>query len=297
MRGFILNSVISVIVPVFNTAKEKLLRAKLSLDRQDETDFEVVWYDDGSKEETAATLDAFASERHRVYHRPNRGQSEARYQGFLLSRGDYVLFLDSDDYLEPDALSSLLSEAKRTGSRMVIGSYLSHREGKKKGRPWLFRGKKERMDEERFSTRFLHGIKIRGFVWGRLYARSLLEEVYPFPYPNRLFEDACFTLALGFFAKDVSYLPKPIYHYMVGSHDSLTGKANPHRLEDHLYAFMAIKEFLKSHGTEKSLRQFRRSAFWMKWNLLFDARISVRGGLPRREAKRIVKDGVRSLKE
>ena len=88
MRGFILNSVISVIVPVFNTAKEKLLRAKLSLDRQDETDFEVVWYDDGSKEETAATLDAFASERHRVYHRPNRGQSEARYQGFLLSRGD-----------------------------------------------------------------------------------------------------------------------------------------------------------------------------------------------------------------
>ena len=64
MRGFILNSVISVIVPVFNTAKEKLLRAKLSLDRQDETDFEVVWYDDGSKEETASTLDAFASERH-----------------------------------------------------------------------------------------------------------------------------------------------------------------------------------------------------------------------------------------
>ena len=84
---------------------------------------------------------------------------------------------------------------------------------------------------------------------------------------------------------------------MVGSHDSLTGKANPRRLEDHLYAFMAIKEFLKRHGTKKSLRQFRRSAFWMKWNLLFDARISVRGGSPRREAKRIVKDGVRSLKE
>ena len=287
---------ISVIVPVFNTAKEKLLRAKLSLDCQDETDFEVVWYDDGSKEEVASILDGFASEKHHVFHHSNQGLSEARYQGFLRAKGDYILFLDSDDYLEPDALSSLCHEAKRTGSSMVVASYLSHREGKKKGRPWLFRGRNERMDQDRFVAAFLHGIKLRGFVWGRLYARSLLEEVYPFPYPNRLFEDACFTLALGFAAKDVAYLSKPIYHYMIGSQDSLTGKADPHRLEDHLFAFMGIKEFLEKHGTKKSLRQFRRSVFWMEWNLRFDARISVRGGLPRKEAKRIVKEGVRALK-
>ncbi len=296
MRGFILFPVISVIVPVYNTAKEKLLRAKLSLDAQDETDFEVIWYDDGSREETALALDAFVSDRDQVFHRPNHGLSEARYQGFLLSKGDYILFLDSDDYLEPNALSILLSEAKSTGSRMVIASYLSHREGKKKGHPWLFRGKSERLNEDRFLTRYLHNIKIRGFVWGRLYARSLLEEVYPFPYPNRLFEDACFTLALGLAAKDVSYRSKAIYHYMIGSKDSLTGKADPRRVGDHLYAFLSVKEYLERHGTKKSLRQFRRSVFWMKWNLLFDAHISIKGGLPREEARRIVKEGIRALK-
>ena len=103
------NPMFSIIVPVYNTEKE-LERCVRSVTCQSFRDFELILVDDGSKDGSGALCDGFAVEDPRVVaiHQQNSGSSEARNTGIRASKGDYLLFLDSDDlWSEPNALSEL----------------------------------------------------------------------------------------------------------------------------------------------------------------------------------------------
>ena len=96
---------ISVVIPVYNS--QKYLRECIdSVLAQSFADFEVVAVDDGSSDESPAILDEYAAKdsRVKVVHKANGGVSAARNDGFDVVSGDYVLFVDSDDYLAADAL-------------------------------------------------------------------------------------------------------------------------------------------------------------------------------------------------
>ncbi len=98
----------SVIIPVFNS--ERYLRKCLkSIVNQTYKDFEVVIVDDGSTDSSPEILDEFASKdtRIKVYHFKNRGVTKARQIGVLLSRGEYILFVDSDDTINLELLSMI----------------------------------------------------------------------------------------------------------------------------------------------------------------------------------------------
>lgn len=285
---------ISVIVPVYNTAPSSLLRAKKSLDAQTAIDFEVLWVDDGSREETASFLSRFSSKQHRVIRQENRGVYEARWRGLSEARGEWIFFLDADDYLEPDAFARLERARKEKDADLVIASFFEEKEGGTP-RPYPFRGRSETLSRERFAKRFFTGIKIRGFVWGKLYRAELLRAAASFMYPKRLFEDACIAFLTGVSAKRIAYLSAPLYHYVVGNASSLTGEPNPRRLEDHLYAFARLKEWMVGEGEEALLSSFRGKAFILKRNLSFDRRLSVRAGLGKSEAKRLYREGVQAL--
>lgn len=115
---------ISVIIPVFNAAAF-LDRCIGSLRDQTFGDWEAVCVDDGSTDRSAAMLDGFAEldPRIRVIHKENEGVSIARNVALEAARGRYVLFLDSDDFLHPQAMEITFGLAVRDGSDVVAFNY------------------------------------------------------------------------------------------------------------------------------------------------------------------------------
>ncbi len=104
---------ISVIVPVFN-AEKYLQRCIESVIAQIYTNWEMIMVDDGSKDNSAVIIDEALKQDKRIVaiHQANAGAGEARNTGLASATGDYVVFLDSDDYIDKDYFSLLLPKAK-----------------------------------------------------------------------------------------------------------------------------------------------------------------------------------------
>ena len=105
---------ISVIVPIYKVEKY-LRRCVDSILNQSYTDFELLLIDDGSPDGCPQICDEYAQQdtRVRVFHKPNGGLSDARNYGLDRMKGEYVSFIDSDDYVGPDYLTVLVELAKK----------------------------------------------------------------------------------------------------------------------------------------------------------------------------------------
>ena len=112
---------ISVIVPVYK-AEKFLNRCVSSILNQTYTDLELILVDDGSPDESPKMCDEFAraDERVRVIHKKNGGVSTARNAGLDAARGEYIAFVDSDDFLEPDAYEKMMEKAKAYNCDVVM---------------------------------------------------------------------------------------------------------------------------------------------------------------------------------
>lgn len=112
---------VSIIVPVYNT--EPYLRQCLdSVLEQSFSDFELILVDDGSTDSSGAICDGYAAKdcRIRVIHQENAGQGRARNVAMDQAAGKYLIFLDSDDYWLPDTLETLVSEAERNQTQVLV---------------------------------------------------------------------------------------------------------------------------------------------------------------------------------
>ena len=96
---------VSVIVPVYN-GEQYIENNIKSMQDQTYKDIEVIYVDDGSKDNTGEILDDFAAKDNRIHviHKKNGGVSAARNTGIQAATGEYVLFCDSDDEIEPDTI-------------------------------------------------------------------------------------------------------------------------------------------------------------------------------------------------
>lgn len=113
---------ISIIVPVYN-ADEYLDRCLHSILDQEFTSYEVILVDDGSTDASWLICDRYSSTDPRfiTLHQPNKGVSSARNAGINMAQGEYVMFLDADDALLPDALESMVASVN--GEDVVVGGY------------------------------------------------------------------------------------------------------------------------------------------------------------------------------
>ena len=125
---------ISVIVPVYNV-EEYLARCIDSILAQSFTDFELILVDDGSTDSSGVICDEYAEGDSRVHviHQVNKGQAAARNCALDLARGEYVSFIDSDDYVHPEMLCFLTGLAETTNADICIYKYL---EGKDSSYKW-----------------------------------------------------------------------------------------------------------------------------------------------------------------
>lgn len=205
-------SLISVIVPVYKV-EQYLPQCVESLLNQTCPNLEVLLVDDGSPDGCGSLCDGYAERdsRVRVIHKPNGGLSDARNAGIEAARGDYLAFVDGDDWVEPDAYSAMLAAAEQYGAELVCAGRYDEDGQTGAQTLGLCPEREELLPAEEVVRRIFHWAQLDSAAWDKLYARRLFEGIrYPV---GRVCEDVPTTYRLVLRAGSAVLLPRPIYHY------------------------------------------------------------------------------------
>ena len=206
---------ISVIVPIYNV--EAYLRyAMESLFNQTYKDFEVILVDDGSTDDSGKLCDQYASEYDWVsaYHKENGGLSDARNYGVAKAKGEWIVFLDPDDYFEPCALELLMELQKQTGARIVAGkgndtydheSYQYYQLNEE------ILSKAILLSSEETLIEMLYGKMATVSAWAKLFPKDIVEK-YPYP-KGKIYEDLYVISDYLKEVESVCIIDLGIYHY------------------------------------------------------------------------------------
>lgn len=249
---------VSLVVPCYNV-EEYIDECMSSLVGQSYPNLEIVVVNDGSTDSTLEKLQRFASDdRVRIITQDNQGLGQARNTGIHVFTGDYLTFVDSDDYLALDAVENLVAEAERSGSDIVIGARVKFNSRAK----WL-------SPAELFAKR-LSGVKVADHrsiyglvaVHGKLFRSSFFRKHKLSFQAVRAQEDAAFTYIAYGAAALVSVIPEETYFYRKreGGGASITqARLRPHNLMgrfNQIEATLALS--LKGDGS----RRYPRSNYY-----------------------------------
>lgn len=251
---------VSIIVPIYN-AQKTLRRCIDSILNQDYTDFELLLIDDGSKDDSGRICDEYASEdeRVRVIHKENSGVSDSRNLALSEAKGEFLQFLDSDDWITPNATRLLVESAEQSNCEMVIadfyrviGDRLSH---------------KGSIDEDGVLSReefanfmmenpadFYYGV-----LWNKLYNRAIIKK-YHLHMDSKISwcEDFMFNLEYIRYCKRIYVLQVPIYYY-VKTKGSLVsqGMSLTKTIKTKMMVFEYYTDFYKQVLTEEEYEKKR----------------------------------------
>ena len=207
------NPLISVIVPIYKVERY-LPKCVDSILKQTYSNLEIILVDDGSPDGCGALCDEFAvrDSRIRVIHKPNGGLSDARNAGIAIASGEYFAFLDSDDYLEPDAYQAMVALAKKYDAKLVCAGRFDEDGETGEAVLGLCPEKEEFVPGKELVRRIFHWDHLDSAAWDKLYARELFREIrYPV---GRVVEDVPTTYRLVLLAGGAAMLPKPVCHYV-----------------------------------------------------------------------------------
>lgn len=224
----IIKSLVSIIVPVYNT-QDYLKRCVDSLQKQTYPNLEIILIDDGSTDNSLDICRKFAETdaRIKVISHPNRGIGTVRNEGLACVQGEYVAFVDSDDWVEPDMYESLLGVMMSERADMVCCSHFREMENKSELSNVIGNSKVILTREEAFEALRV-GKFVLNFLWDKLFRREVLANVV-FP-EKRQFEDLIVSGQWLYNVSKVVYLPLPKYHYAIRS-NSLTNGVDTFNLQ------------------------------------------------------------------
>ena len=209
---------ISFIVPIFNM--EKYLRRCLeSIQRQSNGDFEVILVDDGSTDSSANICKEFVkSDKRFTYHyQKNAWLSAARNTGISLANGEYISFVDSDDYIEEDFVLTLYSYARETQADIICFGFKKNILGSEKFLIEFPESKVVQISTENILTHFcrdwLHPQRMN-YSCTKIYRRGFINKVGILFNKNALYiEDRNFNYKVFFHSKCTAYLSEALYFY------------------------------------------------------------------------------------
>lgn len=216
-----MSALISVIVPVYNT-ENYLDKCIHSILNQNYRNVEVILIDDGSTDESFKKCELYSQMDKRVcvVHKENGGQSSARNVGLDMCTGDYISFIDSDDWIESDMYSTLLTELERYDACLAVaGRYDAYENseyvivGKQLGKNGLF-------DAYDVLPKMAIGQMSDFSVCDKLYRRDLWNDIR-FP-EGEIYEDFAVMYKVLIAAKKIVLCDKPLYTYFHRNNSTLT---------------------------------------------------------------------------
>ena len=220
---------LSIIIPVYNV-RQWLEETVHSVLDQTFRDFELILVDDGSPDNCPAMCDAWAEKDNRikVIHKENGGLSDARNVGFEESCGEWITFVDSDDYVHPEMLRALYDAVQKFDVKVSICGFTRtageplEQDQDLKATLWSA--------EDLYMQRNVNAT----VAWGKLYRRSVV-----LPYPKgKLHEDEFVTYRILFACEQIAVLDAELYGYYQNPNSIMGGEWSPR----HLHEFEAIEE-------------------------------------------------------
>ena len=212
-----MNDLISIIVPIYGV--EKYLRRCIdSIIRQTYTNLEIILVDDGSPDDCGRICDEYAKtdSRIKVIHKTNGGLSDARNAGIDLANGEYLLFVDSDDYINTNMISDLYESLIRFSAEVSVCRYQSVRDDEE-----IDIEQNEDYSDAFILTKedflsnpeYIYERRLEFIVaWNKLYARKLFENIrYP---KGKVHEDEFTTYKLMYASAKTVYVPYVLYYYV-----------------------------------------------------------------------------------
>ena len=230
---------LSVIIPVYRV-EQTLHRCVESVMTQLPSESEVILVDDGSDDMCPMLCDQLANDDPRIHviHQPNAGLSAARNTGIEAAQGEWITFVDSDDWLEDATLPKVMAEVLKHTDSDIVEYPVEVYEGGNNEHRLTF-------DEKTYTDAADYWLDAKGFLhayaWNKIYRRTLFSDIQ---YPvGRLFEDVPTTFLLIQKARAITTVPVGLYHY-IANPQGITLTANNaafgQMLESHVEIFKQL---------------------------------------------------------
>lgn len=221
-------SKISIIIPVYNSERY-LKKCLYSVQQQTYENLEIICINDGSIDNSLKELEECRKidDRIIIINKKNEGVSAARNDGIKISTGEYIAFVDSDDWLESDAIKTLYDTIIRENVDVVRGNYYkstTYNKNNSIGKLYDLKNTKLNchMDfDKKLIDKLLNG-KILSYTWLLLINKKVLDKTCLFNTNLHMMEDAVFFINLITKIKNIYILDKPIYHYYTSNNNSAT---------------------------------------------------------------------------
>lgn len=263
---------VSVLIPVYGV-ENYIEKCAHSLFSQTYSNIEYIFVDDCSRDKSMELLETvieFYPHRKNnikiLKHDSNSGLGATRITAFNASSGDYIQIVDSDDYLELNMIELMINEAVKQSSDIILCSfYKTYENGNELVCKHIYSEDKKTMINKSFS---------QSALWNKMFKRSLLTDNEITFYKNISYgEDLIMSPRLIYYAKSISYVDKPLYHYLIRNNGSYTYNFTEKHVEQTLFVVAELDSFfskmpdrdlyLKSLNILKAIRKAKilRSGF------------------------------------
>ena len=254
---------ISIVIPVYNTSKY-LKQCIGSILNQTYKNLEIIIVNDGSKDNSLSIIKEFKNQDKRiiVVDKKNGGLSSARNAGIKIASGEYILNVDSDDWIEPNTCETLIKTAIDNDADIVIGNiYLEYKNKQKK---WKDLNKNIKYKNfEYLDAFFIENGK--GTVCNKLIKRSLYIDNKIFhPEGISLGEDTSTLLRLALKSETIIKIPNYIYHYRQNEFSMM------HSKEKKIYEYLEAIDIIKSYYySNKEKEKYNEVESILKYKLFY----------------------------
>ena len=214
---------ISIIVPIYNVEKY-LPKCIESILAQTYKDFELILVDDGSPDNSPQICDEYAKKDDRVIviHKPNGGVSSARNAGLDRATGQYIGFVDPDDYITSDMYTFMIDGMKKSGANMAICGYDYINENGKVERPYNVRENELLTQKQFMSMQFDMPPTIRHVVWNKVFKADIFNGTR-FPEGLHSSEDVYVLIECAKRLTKAVFIHQPLYKNLVRSGSATHG--------------------------------------------------------------------------
>lgn len=240
---------ISIILPCYNVEKYLAKSIQSVLD-QTYTDFELLVIIDGSPDKSKSIAESFTDCRITVFEKENGGLSDARNYGLQRAKGEFVYFMDSDDWIEPNLLEDNIKIVEDENLNFVVFGYIQDNEdmqGNVKSSKHFCSNVEEYIKEKKNLKIDSHQLGIMGYAWNKIYRKSFLDQhKFTFQKGISLVEDILFNAPVYQVSDKIRFNQKAYYHYINRDVETLMKKFYSNAFELKLKKNIALEEFSTS---------------------------------------------------
>lgn len=223
---------VSIVIPVYNI-EQYLPRCLDSVISQTYTNLEIILVDDGSTDSSGRICDEYAEKDKRivVIHKCNSGVSATRNEGVNQSTGDYIVFIDGDDYVSYQMVEKLYGAIEKKNTPMSCCAFFQDKDGAIEELFCDYPG--EIIEADEMSSNFFSESFIKNIMyppWNKMFRADLVKRI-PFRIDLRIGEDLLFCFQVVAEAGAMAVVPEPLYYYRIRQNSAMRELFSPKRLD------------------------------------------------------------------